>query len=245
VKVATVPSARAGSRPTLVLVHGAGHTSLVWERVQDHLDHASLAIDLPGRRDRPADITRLTIDAAASSAARDVADVTDGALVLVGHSAGGIVLPSLAARLDGRVEQLVFVAGLSARHGEAVVDTVRPDARMAMAARLDEMREQYAGHMLGTDLADRSSPAIDDVMVAMGIESLNLMGQPVSWKGVAPSVRRTFVRCLGDRIQPLRLQAQLIANCDASNVVDLDSGHTPAIDAPESLAAALDGIATS
>jgi pimeloyl-ACP methyl ester carboxylesterase len=229
-----------------VLVHGAGHTSLVWERVQDHLDHASLAIDLPGRRDRPADITRLTIDAAASSAAHDVADITDGTgLVLVGHSAGGIVLPSLAARLNGRVEQLVFVAGLSARHGEAVVDTVRPDARAAMASRLDEMREQYAGHMLGTDLVDGSSPTIDDVMVAMGIESLNLMGQPVSWDGVAPTVRRTFVRCLRDRIQPRPLQAQLIANCDASAVVDLDSGHTPAIDAPERLAAALDGIASS
>src|SRR5262245_27403330 len=146
-----MPSASPGPRPTLVLVHGAGHTSLVWRRVQDRLRHASLAVDLPGRRDRPADITRLTIDAAASSAAHDVIEGTDGALVLVGHSAGGIVLPALAARLVGRVDHLVFVGGLSARHGDAVVDTVRPEARDAMATRLAEMQEQYAGHMLGTD----------------------------------------------------------------------------------------------
>jgi pimeloyl-ACP methyl ester carboxylesterase len=239
-----VPSTSPGPGPTLVLVHGAGHTSLVWRAVQDRLQHASFAVDLPGRRDRPADITRLTVDAAASSAARDVAEGTDGALVLVGHSAGGIVLPALAVRLDGRVDHLVFVAGLSARHGDAVVDTVRPDARAALAARLVEMQEQYAGHMLGTDLVDGAAPPIADVKVAMGIESLNLMGQPVSWDGVAPTVRRTFVRCLRDSIQPRDLQARLIENCGASTVVDLDAGHTPAMDAPAELAAVLDELAS-
>jgi pimeloyl-ACP methyl ester carboxylesterase len=228
-----------------VLVHGAGHTSLVWRSVQDNLRHASLAVDLPGRRDRAADITRLTVDDAADSAARDVVDATDGALVLVGHSAGGIVLPALAARLDGRVEQLVFVAGLSARHGDAVVETVRPDARTAMAERLDEMRERYAGHVLGTDLVDPALPAIDDVQVAMGIESLNFMGQAMSWDGVSPTIRRTFVRCLRDRIQPRELQARLIENCGASAVIDLDAGHTPAVDAPEALAAVLDELASA
>jgi pimeloyl-ACP methyl ester carboxylesterase len=240
-----MPSTSPGARPTLVLVHGAGHTSLVWRRVQDHLEHASLAVDLPGRRDRPADITRLTIDTAAVSAARDVDEATEGPLVLVGHSAGGIVLPAIAARLDGRVRHLVFVAGLSAPHGGAVVDTVRPDAREAMRARLVEMQDEYADHMLGTDLVDRETPVIDDVRIAMGIESLNFMGQTMSWEGVEPTLGRTFVRCLRDPIQPRELQARLVENCGATAVVDLDAGHTPAIDAPESLAAVLDEIASA
>jgi pimeloyl-ACP methyl ester carboxylesterase len=137
----------------------------------------------------------------------------------------------------------VFVAGLSARHGEAVVDTVRPEARDTMATRLAEMQEQYAGHMLGTDLVDGAAPPIEDVRIAMGIESLNFMGQPVSWHGVTPMVPRTFVRCLRDQIQPRDMQARLIENCAASTVVDLDAGHTPAMDAPEQLAAVLDQIA--
>ena len=112
-----------------------------------------------------------------------------------------------------------------------------------MTARLAEMREQYAGHMLGTDLTDDTAPVIDDVKLAMGIESLNFMGQTMSWEGVAPLLRRTFVRCLRDPIQPRELQARLIENCGASAVVDLDAGHTPALDAPEALAAILDEIA--
>ena len=105
------------SGPTLVLVHGAGHTSLVWQQVQEHLHHPSVAVDLPGRRNRPADITTVTIGDAARSVASDLADTTTGPLVLVGHSVGGIVLPALTARLAGRVEHLVFVAGLSRAGG--------------------------------------------------------------------------------------------------------------------------------
>ena len=65
----------------------------------------------------------------------------------------------------------------------------------------------------------------------------------MSWKGVPPTLERTFVRCLRDAIQPRAMQAQLAANCGASTVIDIDSGHTPAIGAPVELAAILDRIA--
>ena len=56
-------------------------------------------------------------------------------------------------------------------------------------------------------------------------------------------VPRTFVRCLRDRIQPRQLQDALIENCAATEVVDLESGHTPAVAVPGELAAILDRIA--
>ncbi len=224
-------------------MYGAGHTSLVWRSVQAHLRHPSVAVDLPGRHDRPADLATVTIDAAARSVATDVAAATTGSVVLVGHSAGGIVLPALAARLDGRVDHLVFVAGLCAPHGASVADTVRPGQPQEMAARLAELRDRYRGHMLAPDQAGDTVPTVDDERVAMGIDSLNFMSQTVSWDGVSPDVGRTFVRCLRDRIQSPALQEKLIANCAASSVIDIDSGHTPALDAPIELAAILDRVA--
>jgi pimeloyl-ACP methyl ester carboxylesterase len=227
---------------TLVLVHGAGHTSLVWRAVQDHLLHPSLAVDLPGRRNRPGDLTRLTIAEAVESAAADL-DQTEGRVILVGHSCGGVTLPALAARLNGRVNHLVFVAGLCARHGAAVVDSVRPDGRAAIEARLADMRDRYGNHTFQLDRLDPDGRGTDDVKLAMSIESYNFMLQTVSWEGVPASLGRTFVRCLRDQIQSPELQAQLIANCDASAVIDIDAGHTPAIDNPVALAAVLDHIA--
>lgn len=228
--------------PTIVLLHGAGHTAMVWRAVQSALRHASVAVDLPGRRDRVAGIAELTIDAAATSVAADIAATSEGPVVLVGHSAAGVVLPGVAARLSERVEHLVFVAGLCARDGERVITTVRPDAVEDMAARLARDRVEFRGAMLDPD------PALDGVTavateVAMPIDSLNFMSQTVSWRGVRPGTPRTFVRCLRDRIQPRALQAKLIENCGATSVVDLDSGHTPAVAVPAALAGILDQVA--
>ena len=203
-----------------------------------------MAVDLPGRADRVADIADVTLDAAARSLATDVAAATDGPLVLVGHSAGGIVLPALAARLGERVAHLVFVAGLCARHGETVMRTVRPDAEAELAVRLTAMRAEFAGCMLEPDPSIAGVRGID-AKTAAPLDSLNYMEQAVSWDGVPASLPRTFVRCLRDRIQSRVLQDALIENCDATDVVDLESGHTPAVAVPDELAAILDGVAAN
>jgi pimeloyl-ACP methyl ester carboxylesterase len=164
--------------------------------------------------------------------------------VLVGHSAGGIVLPALAARLGERVARLVFVAGLSARHGETVMRTVRPDAEAELAVRLTALRADFAGCMLEPDPMIDGVRAID-AKTAAPLDSLNYMEQVVSWDGVPASLPRTFVRCVRDRIQSRVLQDALIENCGATNVIDLDSGHTPAVAVPDELAAILDGVAAN
>ena len=153
-------------------------------------------------------------------------------MILVGHSCGGVILPALAANLDARVEQLVFVAGLCAPHGQAVVDSVHPDGRAAIEARLADMRDRYGGRTFQLDRLDHDAVSIDDVKLAMPIESYNFMLQTVSWEGVPASLGRSFVRCLRDQIQSPALQKQLIANCDATTVIDIDAGHTPALDNP-------------
>ncbi len=64
----------------------------------------------------------------------------------------------------------------------------------------------------------------------------------MSWGAVPASLPRTFVRCMRDRIQPRVLQAALIENCGAGEVIDLESGHTPAVAVPGKLAEILDRI---
>lgn len=234
--------AGTGTNPTIVLVHGSGHTARVWGDVQAHLRHRSVAVDLPGRADRVADIADVALEAAAASLAADVEASTEGTLVLVGHSAGGIVLPALAARLGSRVAHLVFVAGLSAKHGETVMRTVRPDAEAMLADRLVAMRAESVGCMLDPDPSIPNVRAID-AKTAAPLDSLNYMEHTVSWDGVPAALPRTFVRCMRDRIQPRALQAALIENCGATDVIDLESGHTPAVAVPAELAAILDRVA--
>ena len=217
---------------TAVLVHGAGHTSAVWQRTQAAMRWPSVAVDLPGRATRPADITRVTIAQAADSVAVDIRAAIDGDLVLVGHSVAGTVLPSVAARLDGRVRHLVFIAGITGAQGRLPMEAFLGGQEDRVARRMASFRREHEGATL-EDLDVRTSSAID---------SLNFASQPMTWAGITSTVGRTFIRCSNDPIQTRALQDELIANCGATEVFDIDSGHTPAEDAPEVLAGLLDRV---
>ena len=234
--------------PTLVLVHGSGHTSLIWAETVANLEGPAVAIDLPGRRHRPADLTTATIEASSAAAAADITAAGPDRVILVGHSSGGLILPSLAARLGARVCHLVFVAGLVAEDGHSVSEVISPgDPGSARSAR-DELRARYAGTTFG-GLAKGEAPVetdlrvTEDVRAVGSIESLTLMYQPVSWSGVSPSIPRTFIRCLADPIQPRDMQARLIKSAGADEVIDIDADHTPAASRPDELAAILNEVA--
>lgn len=192
----------------------------------------SVAVDLPGRATRPADITRVTIAQAADSVAVDIRAAIDGDLVLVGHSVAGTVLPSVAARLDGRVRHLVFIAGITGAQGRLPMEAFLGGQEDRVARRMASFRREHEGATL-EDLDVRTSSAID---------SLNFASQPMTWAGITSTVGRTFIRCSDDPIQTRALQDELIANCGATEVFDIDSGHTPAEDAPEILAGLLDRV---
>ena len=130
------------------------------------------------------------------------------------------------------MRHLVFVAGLSAEHGELPTEVFMPGRAEAIADRLAELRERFGGHTLESL----------DIKVASSIDSLNFCSQPMDWSGAPPSVPRTFVRCLRDPIQSRDVQERLAAHCGARRVIDIDTGHTPAIDAPADLAGLLDGL---
>ena len=156
------------------------------------------------------------------------------------------MLPALAARLGERVARLVFVAGLSARHGETVMRTVRPDAEAELATRLTAMRDEYRrlharARPVDRRRARRSTP-----------RPRRRSTRSTTWnrrcRGTASPCRsrgRSCAAC-GTGIQSRVLQDALIENCGAADVIDLESGHTPAVAVPDELAAALlDRIAAS
>jgi pimeloyl-ACP methyl ester carboxylesterase len=215
-----------------VLVHGSGHTAAVWKQTQSALSHRSLAVDLPGRAGKPGDITAMTVDEAATSVDADIQEQCDGDVVLVGHSAAGIILPSIAAMLGSRVRRLIFVAGLSAAEGALPADVFMPGRSSELARGLAEMQAEHGGRRL-EEINARSASAID---------SLNLSCRPMRWAGIPDALPRTFIRCLRDPIQSREVQSRLIISCGASEVVDIDSGHTPALDSPTLLASILDRI---
>jgi len=102
---------------TFALVHGAWHGAWCWDRVAPLLHaqgHATITVDLPTE-----DVTA-GVEAYADVVLDALAPVDPGEpVVLVGHSAGGLTIPVVAARRP--VARLVFVSALLPNPGESLV----------------------------------------------------------------------------------------------------------------------------
>lgn len=105
-----------------LLVHGGWHGAWAWYRIETQLEargHTVTVIDLPGHGIDTTDPGSVTL---ADYVARTV-DILDNAsmpVIVVGHSAGGIVLSSAAEARPRAVEKLVYVAAFLLQRGQTL-----------------------------------------------------------------------------------------------------------------------------
>lgn len=247
---------------TCLLIHGGGTTRRYWDRLLTHLDGPYLAVDLPGRGGKPADLATLTVEDEVASVLADVASAgLDDPIVLVAHSSGGLVAPGVVAGLGGRVAHVVLNAalvpteggcgleGMQQRHAEGLKLAVEYATREgsvitvpAPPADPEAFRRTYGGDPL------------DDATLAFVLDpsrcvtdTVNHYFQPVHWSQ-ATGVPVTYVVNDRDRPIPVALQEEMIRRLPRDpppRVVHLDGGHIPAVTDPEAFAAILAEVVKS
>src|ERR1700677_3286511 len=130
-------SAMSVIKPVFVLVHGGWHNHSAWDRVTPILEangFGALTLDLPGagvNAIAPASLGRRPFDAAAFAAERspvagvtqeertqavvalvkEAASLSDGKVILVGHSAGGMTISAVAEHVPVLLLAVVYLAG--------------------------------------------------------------------------------------------------------------------------------------
>ena len=238
--------------PTVVLVHGGASSSRYWDLLVPRVHAPVLAIDLPGRADKPADPMTLTVDDCAASVAADMAAVGGDEWVVVAHSSGCYFVPGIVARVPGSVRHIVLSPPCVPPEGGCGLDAMQP--RYAAMNRRNMERARAEGRVFTTfgPPADPESlrdaygvPLTDEQLTFMAApernpqDSVNVYYQPVYWSA-ARGIPVTAVRQLRDPITPIELQDEMIGRLPSPElvtVVDLDTGHVPAVTDVEAFAA--------
>ena len=239
-----------------MLVHGGGSTSRFWDLVIAALDRMGLgrqvlAIDLPGRGDRPADLATVSVEDEVASVLADIeVAVPDGPILLVAHSSGGLVVPGVVAALDGRVGRIVLNAALVPPEGGLGIDCMKPRHREGLVLAVETARADGTSITLPGPPADPESfrdayggDPLDDEQLAFVVDprrcvpdTVHHYFQPVHWSA-AGDVTVTYVLNERDRPVPPEMQEKMIGRLPrAPEVVRLDTGHLPAVTHPEVLA---------
>jgi pimeloyl-ACP methyl ester carboxylesterase len=225
----------------IVLVHGGLHTAACWLPLLPHLDQTAVAVDLPGRGGRPADLATVTLDDCVAAVLEDADRAGFVRFTLVGHSMGGITITETAFRHPERVAALVYVGALVPGPGQSAGtlmtgnDMVTPDGAMPV------MDESLSRALFGNDLDDEqwAEHVKGIVPDATGIFNARLSGYP-------SGIPITYVGMTDDQPVPPTLADQMVANLGPG--VDrrtIDAGHTVMVSQPAALAAIVNEVAAA
>src|SRR3954447_26446098 len=237
-----------------VLVHGGGSTARYWDRVVPLLDAPALAVDLPGRAGKPADLAALTVEMEVESVVADIdAAAIEEPIVLVAHSSGGLVAPGVVAALGSRIERVVLNAALIPPEGGCGLDCLKPNQRDGLVAAVEDAQRNGTTIMFPGPPADPEpfrttygGDPLDDDDLAFVVDPVRCVPdtvhhyfQPVHWSKAA-SVAVTYILNERDRPIPPATQERMIGWLSREvRVVRLDGGHVPAVTNPRAFVDAL------
>jgi pimeloyl-ACP methyl ester carboxylesterase len=227
---------------TFVLIHGGAHGAWCWSPLIPFLEAPALALDLPGRGKRPADLASASGESFAASAAADIERAGLDDVILVGHSMAGLTLPRVADRIPERLERLVFVSCSVPRHGETLLEILDPDLQ-SVASEMDTnealsagFAEKDAREMFCSDMDEEQTRFVLDRLCP---EAPQIIGEPADLSGLRHPIPRSYVRLLRDATLDLALQDRCAAALGDAEIVDLDTGHDVMVSNPQELARVL------
>jgi cis-3-alkyl-4-acyloxetan-2-one decarboxylase len=267
VAVNCVCAGETSARPPLLLVHGLGGRWQHWRPVIDGLcaRRRIVALDLPGfgRTPWPAG-RRLTLEQIADAVAGVVRELDLGPVVFVGHSFGGPLGVTFAARHAALVEQLVLVCGtvqsfqqtlagrlrpwLSrprtavATVAELVYTAVAPPARLrSAAAGSPSLRAAALWPFVRSPRGlseDAARVLIDSAGRAGVVPTARAIARATGWENLTVEVPVVLINGDSDLIAPLADLRAYRGRVDLALVVK-DVGHVPMLERPDAFERAM------
>jgi pimeloyl-ACP methyl ester carboxylesterase len=271
-----------------VLVHGGWHNQSAWDKVTPILEaegHIVLTLDLPGAgantiaptslgarpfdlavfAAEPSPVAGVTQDErtqAVVALVKHAASLSDGKVILVGHSAGGMTISAVAEQVPELLGAIVYIAGFMVPNGLSLL-AMLPHETMSSALSVGlfvgdpgaigatrinpgPADQAYRSLLKASFYADVSDA--DFVEAAAQLHSDEPNGGALASSEITPgrfgSVPRHYIRTTQDRAVPLTGQDHMIATVDGTIggttiTHTLDSSHSPFLSQPAALATIL------
>ncbi|MES9536759.1 MULTISPECIES: alpha/beta hydrolase [unclassified Actinomadura] len=236
----TVPYRVEGSGPALVLVHGVGPGSSMWDLMLDRFtDHRTVLLpDLGGSDPAEDDGSPLTMEALAGQVNAVIEDAGAGPADVVGFSLGAPTAAAAAALRPDLVRRLVTVAGLSHSGDEYI------QQHMSLWLGLARDPESFGRFatltaLSGTFLNQIGHDAVEQQHAFMGrpddrLRQIELVKRldirPLLPRITAPTL---VIGATRDQTVPVGNHRELFASIPGSEYTELDTGHVVMAERPD------------
>lgn len=223
----------------IIFIHGAGLGGWIWNDVVSSVSAPCLIADYsPLERTNSVATLADYVDAVMNQ----IDDSNIDRVVVVAHSAGGVVGIELAKRLGDRLAGFVGVAASIPKPGTSFVSTLPFPQKLIMPIILKLAGTKPPESAIRAGLTNGLSTAQSDRVVAeFQQESSHLYTDKVS-DGTIADVPTRYIKTANDKEFTAQMQDASIANLPNCAVIDVASGHMPMVSDAGIVAECVEGI---
>jgi pimeloyl-ACP methyl ester carboxylesterase len=206
---------------TAVLVHGAWSGAWIWERVLPPLATRgvrALAVDLPSVGDGA-----VGLDGDVATV-REALDRVEGDILLCGHSYGGMVITGAAAGHE-RVRRLLYLCAFMPAEGQSLLGLL--GGQIPPTWRVQDDRTVLPAAPPPPDLDPDTRAMVTDSRRPQSLRAYTQPPAAIAWRTI-PS---TYAIATNDQAMPVERQRSFAIQ--ATEVVELPTGHQPMLARPE------------
>jgi pimeloyl-ACP methyl ester carboxylesterase len=231
--------------PALVLVHGGGMAADSWDLTVEEIHRLApkltvLAPDMPGRRNKPGDLREMTIADYVESLVGDIESAGVEDIVIVGHSMGGMTLPGVVTKLGAaRVREMIFAAAFLPPEGTSIVESspwlIARVARRIAKRNVPTVTPKWLARFVFLNGVPQHRRRF--MTGKLCAESLRILVETVSRRGMPDDIPRTWILTLRDRAIAPKVQRKYIESLGGvQTLIPIDTGHMLMVSEPERLA---------
>lgn len=233
-----------------VLVHGAYHGSWCWQPLIERLEARGqdvIAPDLPGHAAKDGWLGQQEMSSYIS-AISDLVEGLPSPVTLIGHSMSGAVVSGVAEQRPDALEKVIFLAAYIPADGECLADLAKIDPESHAKMSKVDVSGITAVSIKQGNLGDAFYNDATPEQIAWAEDRIKLQAARTFRTPVRLSdekfgrVKKAAIVCSRDRAISVAHERWMAERAGCDPIIELDTGHSPFVTAPDQLADALLGL---
>lgn len=202
--------------------------------------HKVIAPDLPSHGKDKTPISKVTLQSYADCVGEILIEMIE-AVILVGHSMGGIVITQAAEQCPDKIEKLVYLCAFLPGNGASLMDWAQQDPESLVSQNMivskdrsyfllkdEAIGEAFYGDCSAEDAA-KSKLLLCPQAAAPFPTPVNTTAENFG------RLQRFYIECLQDRAILISLQRRMQAALPCQQVMTMNTSHSPFLSHPEAL----------
>lgn len=222
----------------IVLIHGAGLNSSIWDGLKSEINQTLLTIDFPNRKISDNANQTLTFDDYVNSTIEQIKNWNADNFIIVAHSIGACVRLEVAEQFKNELKGFVAIGSVIPTNGKSFVSSLPFPQKMIMPIILKlfgtKPPKKSIENELCNDLTDEQTTKITTEFTP---EAKRLYTTKINFN--LPNTKRLYIQLANDKSMPFTLQNKMAKNLNANKIETIDSGHLPMLSNSKQLATSL------